>query len=292
MIKNAMRKLKIRLKGRRLTKKVIVVITLFGALFTVITGVIYVYEYIDTKRSTARDLQEQFEKLDVGTSLEFVKSIFGEPFIDRILSESDYWSLSNDSVVVDETRPLIGNYKENIFIHTAYYLQTITDPEGKLALYSITLRDKTLKLSISEMQFEGSEAGLLGKTSFDKICDYLENGFTWWGMHYSYSERCYFGKAGKYNDYIFSASPYGIWQGEIPKNKDEDDVYGQLVPLLLSYIGESIPRDNPDLVSLRAKLVPNTITVIGRDTYREELIDYIFFYGSGPSIDVIYTMPR
>jgi len=286
MKRNIFNKINIHSGRKRLLWQIILVL---GAILPVVNGSIYIYEYINTNLST-KSLHERIEQLDVGASLEFVKSVFGEPFINRPLSESYYLSTPDSSAATKEARSLIGNYRESIFIHHAYYLQAISDSEGDLVLYSITLRDRALKLPISAIQFEGSKAGFLGRTPFDKICDYLENGFTGWNMHYSYSERCYFGRGGGYNDYIFSVSPYGIWQGRAKTGKDGDDLYGQLVNL--SSADGLISRENPDLVLLRGQLMPNTITVIGESEHKEELIDYIFFYGPGPNIDVIYTMPQ
>lgn len=106
-----------------------------------------------------------------------------------------------------------SNYVEHIFIDSQFYVQAITDEDGKVLMFSVTTRSKSFNptLDLGELEVDGQPFVVtLGKTKFSDLDDIPRKieAYTW-NRGMSYREKYYFGNPGLYQNFDFVSCEAG-----------------------------------------------------------------------------------
>jgi len=263
-------------------------------IYGLITAIIGLYNIFKNFLFQNDDLYQKLSQIDIGANKQYVDNLIGKPFLVRNLPEYLY----NDENCEGEKTGL-ENFIESIYKNGKFYLQTISGENNEIIAYSITIKNKTfnplipLEFYHRRKEKDGSYvtekyiSGLrIGKSSFGDLMDDSPQriGFGNLNQHTFYLEYHYFGRAGSYKDYLFGVSPYGFHYNE--------DLYRKMTELAFLYLDDSNNlQNNLDFFNWRARDKINTFGVIGTDEdIKERLLNYFFYYGIGPSVDIIYNL--
>lgn len=99
----------------------------------------------------------------------------------------------------------LGKYIEYIFVNPDYYVQAVTNANGKVLLYSVTTRSDSFnpEFNLGVMQEDRKPfVVVLGKTTFGRIQGdptQITGGFS--NRRQSYREMYYFGNPGLYQNF-------------------------------------------------------------------------------------------
>lgn len=248
------------------------------------------YAYFKNYFFENNPLYEKLIQVNAGATNQYIETLFGKPFIIRKLPK--YFNEQ------DSSHPTgLENLTERIYNDEKFYLQTISDEEDKIIAYSVTTRQKSfipqipLNLYRSVLK-NGSYVAepyvvdlKLGKTSFGDLKDYapLKSGFGSWNQHHFYLEHQYFGRPGDYKEYLFGISPYGVHL--------DDKLYSKMIDLSFAYDDNLQVLKSQEFLAWRPQDKINVFGVVGWSKgISDKLLDYFFYYGIGPTIDVIYDL--
>jgi len=200
----------------------------------VVTGLLAVLIAINTLGPTLRssyrrtlgrrkDLYSRIGRLGTGAQLAFFEAVLGEPAATRrTVTGKGYVDVPQEGVAEVER-----DYCESFFITQDYFVQTISDDDGSVLAFSVTTRAKRFNpvftgfpsASVSQplwrrLIFRPRHEGLfrvrLGRTRFGEF-DHPEFIRHWVGARVAaYSEGHWWGNAGLYQYYVFTASPVGF----------------------------------------------------------------------------------
>jgi len=227
------------------------IIILISSFITIALAVVGLYKWGYEKINERRKFLQKTLLLVIGTNIENFKVVLGSPvFINKI-----------------------GEYDEFIFTNKYFYTQALVDPRGKIALYSITIKDEDFN---PVLHIGGSSLSVtLGKTKFSDLVEHepiktYKRGGDHGGFDF-YTEIHFFGRPGHYLEYGFSVNENGCGT--------------------FDYIPRSFLDDTPDnpteLATFRSKTYINTYTVIGHITLEEIETEKIEF---GPKHSQIWHL--
>ena len=199
------------------------IIILLSAIITIVVSLVSFTKWLVKKMQGVSRALELVSLLDTGAHISHYMTLLGNPvYIGRN-----------------------GHFQEHIFVNYYFYVQTLADPNGQVALFSVTTRRKSFH-PVLKTQFD-SPLVKLGQTNFLRLGT-PKKVFTSGdhGAITTYAESYYFGFDGDYRTYAFSFNPNG---------------YGKLAPVPSSF-GLSNALENPEEVKIfRENTIVNTYTI-------------------------------
>jgi hypothetical protein len=162
------------LKKHPILKWIFFISATIGAIATIISVPTHIYEYIDQRIDTNKEEYEQINTLSIGTSIEYVKSIFGEA--NRI--EKCEKKIINDPFSYTCPFPAVS-YKKYIFDKEKFMITIITNDQNTVSSFSIFSKTSDFNPSYDVFlsRFLETKKIVLGKTTFAEL-DNLKNEYT------------------------------------------------------------------------------------------------------------------
>jgi hypothetical protein len=162
-----------------------VIVVIFSSLLSLLDGGVRLREIY---RSTVGKNSLNYEKINAlatQTNIDFFSSLLGSPVFKNRLAK----------------------YIEYIYVNSDFYVQAVTNTDGKILLYAVTTRSGSFNpsLNLGLMSVDnGPFVVVLGKTTFAKIQDEPIKIEGDWGVRRLwYREKYYFGNPGLYQNYNF-----------------------------------------------------------------------------------------
>ncbi len=176
-----------------------VLLVAISSLVTITEGVTKLNSYYFSSFWKSQNASKKIATLNINTPIDLYFDILGKPYF-----------INNR-----------GTHTEYIFIDDLFYVQAVSNSEGRVVLYSITTRDKYFhpKIYFPYTDIKGNEMKiLLGKTKFPVIPDVRPesaNG-TFTPKQLFYSEIYWLGNPGRYLTYGLTYNSAGTGDvGEI-----------------------------------------------------------------------------
>jgi hypothetical protein len=297
MMQLKLKKINIKKIIKNIGKGLAFLIFLYG-LFTALVGLHGYFKDVFFKNDI---FYQKLSQINTLVSNSYVDNLFGEPFLIRKLP-ADFWNLENNQTGVE-------NLTERIYNNEKFYLQTISGENNEIIAYSITSKDKNFNPSIPLELWHGVKRQdgsydtekfvsdlKLGKSYFRDLKDDIPEriSFNSPNQHTFYLEGHYFGRPGNYKYYLFGISPYG-------SNESNDKMYD----LAFAFEEGNDISNNPDFLKWRLEQKFNTfgvvdLTVLSFDVststenidteINSKLLDYLFYFGLGPTAEIIYNL--
>ncbi len=222
------------------------IIILLAALIGIGVAIFSGSSFIINKLCEKSRLLEVVSRLDTGAHISYFISMLGTP------------------VSINQS----GTDEEYIFVNKYCYVQSVTDQNGKVLLYSVTTRRGDFNPSLS---LDYTKLGIrLGKTRFSDVgtpCSRIYNGDH--GAITFYSESYYHGLDAGYRTIFFSFNPNG---------------YGKIGIVPRSWIIGGHPDEGQDMDMIvkkfREETLVNTYTVstfMGPDGHKD--VDNLTIFG-------------
>lgn len=139
---------------------------LIGAAVTIINVPKNIYNYLYEKLSINQVEFSKIEKVKTGTSLKYIKGIFGEPSFRKKCKKTDDENSPFAECLLLET----SAYKYT-FEREKYYLQILTDVNDIVMAYTIFLKESSFNPEIKLFlgRFVGEKVLKLGVTTFSEF---------------------------------------------------------------------------------------------------------------------------
>lgn len=264
------------------------ILKIFGAIALVILSAILTLffgdVYVSLKNKFFQDVagQDPLDNLEVGVTLDYIKSIFGTPpAISREMHGLVEISYASTTQIKPVKADLSGLF-EYIYRQEHYLLQIITDSDGTVVAYMVTARDpvfswgKTLQVEMTT-EHNGKlisrlvpASFILGKSSLAFIKNYIpfRIAITRRGpqQRTSYTEASILGGDSR-EVYIFGTSPAGTRSGnELASierffGRDEDSL-----------------KWDKEFLEFRQAIIPNTFGAT--QLFRKGLLEHLLLQNS------------
>ena len=244
-----------------------VILVLLSSLITLVQGQhilrSFYYETIGYKSQLLGSL----EKLSPEANIGYFENILGPAVFIRTLEKT-------------ATR-------EYIFVNKLFYVQTLTDKDGRALAYSVTTRNENfnpafvLPFCFSDFGSEcRTKSVILGKTKFielDHLFGAAQEAVSYVGAHnIYYSERYGGGNPGLYQTFAFSLNELGYIAAYPPAGP-----FGV------------VDIKNPEINRFRNEGVVNTYTVIGPFTKIEDFGEsWVGEFIFGPDTNQVRVLPK
>lgn len=163
------------LKNHKIMKWLLFLAAFIGAVVVIVSVPKNIYTYINERLNTNQSEYDKIEKMKNGVSLEYVKSIFGEPTFKKKCEKNK----DNDTLFYD-----CANTEKQIYKYTFdkkdYYLQVLTDLNDSVVAYTISLRQPSFKPKINVFlgRFTGDKEIKLGITKYSEFENIDDNFIT------------------------------------------------------------------------------------------------------------------
>jgi hypothetical protein len=186
----------------RIARLLTVAAAVAGGLLAIVGAVTLLTKWYERTIGEDRALYRRLEKLTTDAQLEYFTEVLGAP---RLKNPSDRWD-------------------QYVYIHSKYYVQALTNKDGKVLFFSVTTRLSNFQ---PKFQFTGAftsdarepQTFRLGQVRYGELDDGRKKPIgvaALTGAHTGYVELYYFGKPSKYQAYVFSTSEVGDQGGHLP----------------------------------------------------------------------------
>jgi hypothetical protein len=137
-----------------------------------------------------RQLSKRLSKVAVGVTLDYVKSLFGTPLMQKdaynVAGAVDYIFMTDHAWIVARIR------------------------SGEVLAWSVTVTDKRFKVDLGNLTF-GLVKGKRGRSRFSDVVEQPSGVVEEVGsVSYAYAERTYFGRPSAYQSFVFMHSMQGV----------------------------------------------------------------------------------
>jgi hypothetical protein len=177
-----------------------ILIVSISSLVTITDGILKINSFYFSSFWKLHKAYEQVTKLNIDTQISNFEDVLGRAYF------------------VNQRK----NYKEYLFILDLFYVQAITDTNGKITMYAITTRSPKFKPRFETGFFDKNEKGItivLGKTKFSEIANYPRDIYGLLStnmLSFYYTEMYCLGGSGMYLAYAVAYNGAGVGDiGEI-----------------------------------------------------------------------------
>lgn len=190
------------------------IVVVVSSLISLIEGGGRIYEMYKATIGHNAELDKKLNSLNVEVDIGYFDGVLGPPAIKNVRSIThkyySFKSLMDDPHNSTKIEKNIS-YKEYFYINDLYFVQAVTDEEGKVGMYSITARASKY---IPEIKTDLGELVLLGKSTYGNLENKPKKVAGLLGMnlkHFNYYEVFLF-DPGNYRYAIYSSNPNGHFQ--------------------------------------------------------------------------------
>lgn len=244
----------------RLSRVLTALAAVAGGLLAIVGAVTLLRGWYDDTIGQDSQLYRRLEKLTADSQVDYFTEVLGAP---RLKNPTTTWD-------------------RYVYVHDKYYVQAVTNKDGKVMFFSVTTRRADFK---PQFGFRGAftkggsqvRSFRLGQVHYAELSDSgpKPHGIAAMsGAHTGYGEVFYFGKPSQYQAYVFANSEVGYLGGRLPSR------IGQIVFENRGMLGRGwfaddrrvrATIDDPGMVSLlgdseisaeRRTFAPNTYGVI------------------------------
>ncbi len=162
------------LQKHPILKWIFFIAAIIGAITTILKVPTGVYDFINQKLNTYNEEYEYLEELKVGTSIEYIKSILGEPNLSKVCTQD----VNSDLFGYDCQFPNTSKHRYT-FERQNYFIQVLTDENDIATGYTIFLKNLNFNPTVNLFlgRFIDSKSLTLGKTNFSEF-ENLEDGYS------------------------------------------------------------------------------------------------------------------
>jgi len=247
-----------------------VLLILLSSVITITQGFSAIKEQYEKSIGYKGKLLENISQLSADVHIGYFTEILGNPvFVNNY----------DERIHIDQ-ESIKTNLTEYIFVNKYYFVQALTDSQGKVVVYTVTTRKADFNPKFKEIE--------LGKTKFKDLGQAVDgNIISYLGAHNFYYHETYWGaNPGNYQTSIYALNGAGYAGLE-----EELESYTVLPPFKKS--GEKILLTDPEIKKFRNNATINTYGVSApqvffRENFRENLNDFRF----GPDYNQIRILPR
>ncbi|MCK4553380.1 hypothetical protein KAU19_00250 [Candidatus Parcubacteria bacterium] len=243
-----------------------VLLILLSSVITITQGFSAIKEQYEKSIGYKGKLLENLSQLSADVHIGYFTEILGNPVF-----VNNYDERIHANQELTKT-----NLTEYVFVNKYYFVQALTDNQGKVIVYTVTTR-----VANFNPKFKGIE---LGKTKFKDLGQAVDGDIvSYLGAHNFYYHETYWGaNPGNYQTSIYALNEAGYAGLE-----EELESYTMIPPS--KKLGEEILSSDPEIEKFRNNAIINTYGVSAPLVFfRENLNDFRF----GPDYNQIRILPR
>ena len=142
---------------------------------------------------------DKVERLVPGVDLSLYQDTFGKP---TFINPKSFFINPNDE---------LRKFVEYVFVDDYFYLDAVTDIQGKVLYFAVTIKDKSFNPLFKNQVFQVT----LGRSRYSDIPGEVRSAQGCYGANwFAYFETKYFGRPGAYEDFGFGFNSAGYYDTE------------------------------------------------------------------------------